>query len=118
MMIWALSAVMMGLSMTTRSPKCEQGLADAIVDRILERGRLLRLDGPAVRTKHLSGDELAGETQDDADRRRISGIDAAEFPEPTPSRYAEADGPLSFAARCTAPKARTDSVTGDQSELA
>ena len=31
----------------------DDDLADAIVDRILERGRLLRLDGPSLRTKHL-----------------------------------------------------------------
>jgi DNA replication protein DnaC len=61
----------------------DDDLADAIVDRILERGRLLRLDGPSGRTKHLPGDELAGDTQDDSDRRRISGIEDAEFPEPT-----------------------------------
>ena len=60
----------------------DQDLADAIVDRILERGRLLRLDGPSVRTKHLPGDDLAGDS-DDSTRSRFSGIDAAEFPEPT-----------------------------------
>lgn len=31
----------------------DDDLAQAIVDRVLERGRLLRLDGPSVRTKHL-----------------------------------------------------------------
>ncbi|HEY5955122.1 MAG TPA: IS21-like element helper ATPase IstB [Polyangiaceae bacterium] len=60
----------------------DEDLADAIVDRILERGRLLRLDGPSVRTKHLSGDELDVDI-DPATSRRISGIPAAEFPEPT-----------------------------------
>lgn len=60
----------------------DEDLAEAIVDRILERGRLLRLDGPSVRTKHLPGDELAGD-QDDPTSRRISGTDAAEFPERT-----------------------------------
>lgn len=61
----------------------DEDLAEAIVDRILERGRLLRLDGPSVRTKHLPGDELAGNHQDDLTSRRVSGKDAAEFPEPT-----------------------------------
>jgi len=28
-------------------------LAEAILDRILERGRLIQLDGPSLRTKHL-----------------------------------------------------------------
>jgi hypothetical protein len=60
----------------------DDDLADAIVDRILERGRLLRLDGPSVRTKHLPAHEL--DDQDgEADSRRISGKSTAEFPEPT-----------------------------------
>ena len=38
----------------------DDDLAEAIVDRILERGRLLRLDGPSLRTKHLpAGDDAA-----------------------------------------------------------
>lgn len=61
----------------------DDDLADAIVDRILERGRLLRLDGPSIRTKHLPSDELAGGDQDDPGSRRISGTPAAEFPERT-----------------------------------
>jgi DNA replication protein DnaC len=64
----------------------DDDLADAIVDRILERGRLLRLDGPSVRTKHLPSDELAGDQLDDSTGRRVSGIRAAEFPEPTEVR--------------------------------
>lgn len=61
----------------------DDDLAEAIVDRILERGRLLRLDGPSVRTKHLHGDELAGDDQDLPSGSKVSGTDAAEFPEPT-----------------------------------
>ena len=34
----------------------DDDLAEAIVDRILDRSRLLRLDGPSVRTKHLAND--------------------------------------------------------------
>jgi|GEM_PF-2591536 len=60
----------------------DEDLAEAIVDRILERGRLLRLDGPSVRTKHLSNDELDVEIEPTA-RRRFSGKPTAEFPEPT-----------------------------------
>ncbi|MCB9583603.1 MAG: ATP-binding protein [Polyangiaceae bacterium] len=63
----------------------DDDLADAIVDRILERGRLLRLDGPSVRTKHIPADELAGDEHDPGSRR-ISGIGAAEFPERTTTR--------------------------------
>jgi DNA replication protein DnaC len=67
----------------------DEDLAEAIVDRILERGRLLRLDGPSVRTKHLPSDELVDEDLDDSSRR-VSGIDAAEFPERT--RYRASPG--------------------------
>jgi len=34
----------------------DDDLAAAIVDRVLERGRLLHLDGPSMRTKHLRRD--------------------------------------------------------------
>lgn len=61
----------------------DDDLAEAIVDRILERGRLLRLDGPSVRTKHLPVDELAGDDQNTEASSRVSGIAAAKFPEPT-----------------------------------
>jgi DNA replication protein DnaC len=60
----------------------DDDLADAIVDRILERGRLLRLDGPSVRTKHLPDDLLADDLETTGGRR-ISGRQVAEFPEPT-----------------------------------
>jgi hypothetical protein len=61
----------------------DDDLADATVDRILERGRLLRLDGPSVRTNHLPQDELLDQDQDSSKGRRISGKQAAEFPERT-----------------------------------
>lgn len=73
---------------TNKSPKHwghalhDEDLAEAIVDRILERGRLLRLDGPSVRTKHLSSDELDVELEP-LPSRRVSGKATAEFPEPT-----------------------------------
>jgi DNA replication protein DnaC len=72
----------------------DEDLAEAIVDRILERGRLLRLDGPSVRTKHLSSDELDMET-DPATCRRFSGKPTADFPEPTswdPNAYDRRQG--------------------------
>lgn len=64
----------------------DEDLAQAIVDRILERGRLLTLDGPSIRTKHLGLDAPAGETSNQAgdNPARISGIPRPEFPEPTP----------------------------------
>ena len=60
----------------------DEDLAHAIVDRILERGRILRLDGPSMRTRHLGLDDFAGDAVS-TETGRISGIERAEFPEPT-----------------------------------
>src|SRR5437667_6609202 len=61
----------------------DEDLAQAIIDRVLERGRLLTLDGPSRRTKHLGLDEAhAGASNQGADLARISGIARPEFPEP------------------------------------
>jgi DNA replication protein DnaC len=74
---------------TNKSPKRwgavlhDDDLAEAIVDRILERGRTLRLDGPSVRTNHLSEDELPRDDQVAGGGSKISGTNASEFPEPT-----------------------------------
>ena len=60
----------------------DEDLASAIVDRILERGRLMHLDGPSMRTRHLVLDQPAPSAlpqQPD----RFSGIHRPEFPEPT-----------------------------------
>jgi DNA replication protein DnaC len=58
----------------------DEDMAAAILDRVLERGRFIHLDGPSGRTRHLNQEEIlpAG-----TDRARISGIDVPEFPEPT-----------------------------------
>jgi DNA replication protein DnaC len=62
----------------------DEDLAQAIIDRVLERGRLLRLDGPSVRTLHVNLDEALKEDSDQAaDPVRISGKCRSEFPEPT-----------------------------------
>lgn len=68
----------------------DEDLAHAIVDRILERGRVLTLDGPSLRTKHLGLDDpTASEAlhqparTPDREVIRISGIELPEFPEPT-----------------------------------
>jgi DNA replication protein DnaC len=62
----------------------DEDLAQAIIDRVLERGRLLRLDGPSVRTLHVNLDEALKEDSDQsADLARISGKRWPEFPEPT-----------------------------------
>ena len=68
----------------------DEDLAQAILDRILERGRLLALDGPSMRTKHLGLDDPTSPGASDQPAR-ISGIQRPEFPEPTGSallRYA------------------------------
>jgi DNA replication protein DnaC len=58
----------------------DEDLAAAILDRVLERGRLIHLDGPSGRTRHLNlEDALLASTE----RLRISGIRGSEFPEPT-----------------------------------
>jgi IstB-like ATP binding protein len=62
----------------------DEDLAQAILDRVLERGRLLRLDGPSVRTLHGNLDEAMKEDSDqEADLVRISGKRWSEFPKPT-----------------------------------
>jgi DNA replication protein DnaC len=60
----------------------DEDLAHAIVDRVLERGRMLTLDGPSHRTRHLGLDEAMAVTPQ-TQVARISGIHAPEFPEPT-----------------------------------
>jgi hypothetical protein len=72
---------------TTNKPFSEWGkvlhdedLAAAILDRILERGRFIHLDGPSWRTRHLNLEKALPPA---AERARISGIGVPEFPEPT-----------------------------------
>ncbi len=55
---------------TTNKPMKQWGrvlhdddLGDAIVDRVLERGRVLKLDGPSVRSRHVDQADLEGELQ-------------------------------------------------------
>jgi hypothetical protein len=57
-------------------------LAEAIVYRILERGRLMLLDGPSYRTQHLDLDVDGAELAHDHPAR-ISGKHRPEFPGPT-----------------------------------
>ena len=62
----------------------DEDLAQAIIDRVLERGRLLRLDGPSVRTLHVNLDTMKEDSDQQTDLVRISGNRWSEFPEPTP----------------------------------
>jgi len=59
----------------------DEDLGQAIIDRVLERGRLIRLDGPSIRTLHLRLDDaLKDESDQDAEVARISGThNAAAF---------------------------------------
>jgi len=63
----------------------DEDLAQAIVDRVLERGRLFTLDGPSIRTHHLGLDEPP-QAEASTQLARISGIPRPEFPEPTRGR--------------------------------
>jgi DNA replication protein DnaC len=72
---------------TTNKPLSEWGkvlhdedLAAAILDRVLERGRFIHLDGPSGRTRHLDLEEALPVM---SDRVRISGNNGSEFPETT-----------------------------------
>lgn len=72
---------------TTNKPLSEWGkvlhdedLAAAILDRVLERGRFIQLDGPSGRTRHLNLDEVWAPKEE---RLRISGINGSKFPERT-----------------------------------
>src|SRR5215469_15211521 len=79
---------------TTNKPLNEWGkvlhdedMAAAILDRVLERGRFIHLDGPSGRTRHLNSD---GDLCNSTKRARISGISGPEYPEPTTSNSANA----------------------------
>ena len=111
----------------------DDDLAETIVDRILERGRLLTLDGPSMRTRHLHLGELGddaegtksasqraharegGEAREAAgngpsgaadDLARFSGTDRAAFPEPTNAAVRSAKATLQWgeSSRALGPK--------------
>ena len=78
---------------TTNKPLNEWGkvlhdedLAAAILDRVLERGRFIQLDGVSGRTRHLKLDQVWPRA---ADRAIISGKSVPEFAEPTARRPIE-----------------------------
>ena len=58
----------------------DEDLAAAILDRVLERGRFIQLDGVSGRTRHLDLKEIWPAT---TDRLKISGINGSKFLEPT-----------------------------------
>jgi DNA replication protein DnaC len=59
----------------------DDDLAATIVDRVLERGRLLRLDGPSGRTRHLPPEEKPADPS--TQPVIFSGKQRTEFSEPT-----------------------------------
>jgi len=69
----------------------DRDLAAAILDRVLERGRVIVLDGPSARTKHLA---LDSPTPRPSDGARISGIQPPQFLEPTPLQRKKESGCL------------------------
>ncbi len=80
---------------TTNKPLAASGrvlhdpdLAEAILDRVLERGRHLDLRGPSYRTRHLKLDRDPPTAAPSAAPARISGNHRPEFPEPTASAEA------------------------------
>jgi hypothetical protein len=86
---------------TNKAPKAwgrvlhDEDLGQAIIDRVLERGRLLRLDGPSIRTLHVNLDDAMKEDSDqDADLVRISGKSGQNFRNPQSCR-------AGFRSRCT-----------------
>jgi DNA replication protein DnaC len=62
-------------------------LAQAILDRVLERGRHLELRGPSYRTRHAKLDLTQEPEASSPVPTRISGNHRTEFPEPTPSAH-------------------------------
>ena len=58
-------------------------LAEAILDRVLERGRHLELRGPSYRTRHLKLDLTPVAEAASSRPARVSGNHRPEFPEPT-----------------------------------
>jgi DNA replication protein DnaC len=66
-------------------------LAQAILDRVLERGRLLELRGPSYRTRHMKLDLQQAPESPSERPARISGNHRPEFPEPTAHMVCLAD---------------------------
>ena len=60
----------------------DKDLAEAIIDRVLARGRLIELRGTSYRTRHLKNTKDDG-AQPLEQSAKVSGISGPEFPEPT-----------------------------------
>jgi DNA replication protein DnaC len=64
----------------------DKDLAEAIIDRVLARGRLIELRGTSYRTRHLKNTKDDGAPLLDPSAR-VSGISKPEFQEPTLRRH-------------------------------
>ncbi len=62
-------------------------LAEALLDRVLERGRHLQLRGASYRTRHHPKKEKISVPSDEAPGAKISGKVVPKFPEPTRSSH-------------------------------
>ncbi len=61
-------------------------LGETIVDRIIERFTVLKLDGASVRSRHVKPSELKGAGQVPSEPAIVSGMDRPSFPETTVRR--------------------------------
>ena len=75
---------------TTNKPLASWGrllhdpdLAEAILDRILERGRLIEINGRSYRTRHVNQRKAEVPSDDLEEGARLLGKKGPEFPEPT-----------------------------------
>jgi IstB-like ATP binding protein len=94
------------LIFTTNKPLAAWGrvlhdpdLAEAILDRVLERGRHLDLRGPSYRTRHLKLDLHHDSEPRSSAPARISGNHRPEFPEPTGTKWLEMQHPIGWRAK-------------------
>ncbi len=102
----------------------DEDLAHAILDRVLERGRLVRLDGPSIRTLHVNLDDAMNEeSNQDNEVIRISGKSGPEFPDAQTTELIEprkrplddpAPPPQATAVLRTAHRQQRQNVTGPQ----
>jgi DNA replication protein DnaC len=81
-------------------------LAQAILDRVLERGRLLELRGPSFRTRHAKLDLNQDPEPSSSAPARISGNRLPEFPEPTAAGRLRRDDWVPGPASLPDPRAR------------
>ena len=93
----------------------DDDLAQAIVDRVLERGRLLPLDGPSMRTRHLGLDDPMATEAPSPHLARLSGKPTPEFLEPRDTlalRVKTRIGTTTSGTKCAGPGGSHNNATG------